>query len=383
MFNTSSIELSTVALRNNLRFIRKLLNPGVRLCSVVKGNAYGHGLAEFVRMAMNEGVDYFGVHAVEEAYQLKKHIPDVPDLFIMGAINDEGVDWAVQQQVEFSVFDFERLHTALEAAKRHNMPAIVHVEMETGMKRTGFDNSQIPELCEFLQSNSSHIVFQGLFTHFAGAENQANHFRITGQIDAYNRAKQQFSDLKLIPRYHHTSCSAGLLNYPETQGNMVRIGIIQYGFWPSRETHIRFCGETDNSPDLLKRIIRWKSQVMSVSEVGKGSFIGYGTSYLAHKRMKIAIIPIGYSHGYSRNLSNVGSVLIHGKVAQVVGTVNMNSLTVDITSIEEVKKGDEVVLIGRQNGKVITVNSFSEQSNLLNYELLARLPVFIPRVVTN
>ncbi|HEX5002011.1 MAG TPA: alanine racemase [Bacteroidia bacterium] len=382
MFNTSSIELSAGALRNNLRFIRKLLNPGVRLCSIVKGNAYGHGLAEFARMAMNEGVDYFGVHAAEEAYQLKKHIPDLPDLFIMGAIDDQGVDWAVGEGVEFSVFDFERLHTALEAAKRHNTPAIIHIEMETGMKRTGFDFSQIPELCEILQTNRTHLTFQGLFTHFAGAENQANHFRIIAQIEAYGRARQEFAERGFNPRYHHTSCSAGLLNYPETQGNMVRIGIIQYGFWPSRETHIRFCGDTDNSPDLLKRIIRWKSHVMSVSVVSKGSFIGYGTSYLAHKRMTIAIIPIGYSHGYSRNLSNVGSVLIHGKTAQVVGTVNMNSLTVDITAIENVKKGDEVVLIGRQNGKVITVNSFSEQSNLLNYELLARLPVFIPREVT-
>jgi len=161
----------------------------------------------------------------------------------------------------------------------------------------------------------------------------------------------------------------------------VRVGILQYGFWPNKETYIRFCNEVEDNNDVLKRVIRWTSAIMAVNSVKSGNFIGYGTSYFAQKDMKIGIIPVGYSHGYNRNLSNVGSVLISGKVAPIVGVVNMNSITVDLSNHPQAKKGDLVVLIGNQNNKSITVSSFSEQAHQLNYELLTRLPSKIPRTV--
>ncbi len=381
MFETSAIELSASSYRHNLRFINYRLKPGVRLCSVVKGNAYGHGLAEFVKMAMNAGVDYFAVHSAEEAFHLKQNVKDLPDLFIMGAMEESAVKWAIENDVEFAVFDNERLEKSLVYAKQTKKKAKVHIEVETGMKRTGFPSNDIPELCKWLKKNSAYITFQGMFTHFAGAESQANHFRITKQIDNFNFALKAFKAEKLEPRYHHSACSAALLNYPETQGNMVRVGILQYGYWPNKETHIRYCEESKSTPDLLRRIIRWTTKVMAVKDVSKGSFIGYGTAYLTHKNMKLAIVPIGYAHGYSRNLSNIGSVIINGNVCGVVGTINMNSLTVDVTLAGKVKAGDEVVLIGSQNGNTISVNSFSEQSHQLNYEMLTRLPMNIPRIV--
>lgn len=379
MFETSAIELSASALQNNLRFIKKIMNKGVRFCSVVKGNAYGHGFAQFVRMAMNEGVDYFAVYSAEEAFLLKEKVPEIPDLFIMGEIENEAIEWAIFNGIEFAVFDFKRLLTALYYAKKLNVKAKVHLEIETGMRRTGFDYRKIPEICEWLKINSDHIILQGVFTHFAGAENQANHFRISNQINNFELTRKIFESENLKPVYHHSTCSAALLNYPRTQGNMIRIGILQYGYWPNKETHTRFCGDKSNTPEILKRIIRWTSKVMEIKDVKKGCFIGYGTSFLAHKNMKLAVIPVGYSHGYSRNLSNVGWVLINGKQAMVTGTINMNCMSVDITNCGKVEKGDEVVLIGKQNGKLITVSSFSEQSNQLNYELLTRIHINIPR----
>lgn len=379
MFETSEIEISASALQSNLKFIRKQLKPGVRFCSVVKGNAYGHGLAEYVQLAMEFGVDYFAVHSADEAFKLVESLPKKPDLFIMGSIDDLALKWAIQNEIEFAVFDFNRLQLAIEFAKEVGKKAKIHVEIETGMKRTGFSASVLNELIFLIKENFDFLILQGLFTHFAGAESQANDFRIKEQKLQFDLALKQFGAQNLRPIYHHSACSAALINYPETQGNMVRVGILQYGFWPNSETHVRFCGDTEASPNPLKRIIRWKTSVMSIKEARKGSFVGYGTSFFAYKNMKLAIIPVGYSHGYNRNLSNVGSVLIHGKSAQVVGTINMNSLTVDVTSISDIIKGDEVVLIGKQNGKTIGVNSFSEQSQQLNYELLTRLPLSIPR----
>jgi alanine racemase len=380
MFETSVIENSTASLKNNLKFIRKQMKPGVRLCSVVKGNAYGHGLTKFVRMAMSLGVDYFGVHSADEAYHLKENLTTLPDIFIMGAIDNEAVDWAVENNIEFSVFDDSRFESALIAAKKHNISAKIHIEIETGMRRTGFNHEDIPWLINYLKEHSNEIILQGIFTHFAGAENQANHFRVKKQIENFNLSLEQFADENIKPKYFHTACSAALLNYPDAPGNMVRIGILQYGFWPNNETHIRFCGDSENNHDPLKRVIRWTSKVMAIKKVLKGCFVGYGTSFLAHKNMVLAIIPVGYAHGYSRNLSNAGSVLINGKLAPIVGTINMNSLTVDVTDLGKVSKNEEVVLIGKQNGKAITVNSFSEQSNQLNYEMLTRLPYNIPRI---
>ena len=381
MFESSSIELSTAALKNNLKFIRKRMNDGVRFCSVVKGNAYGHGIPEFVKMSMNLGVDYFAVHSADEAYLLVKNAEIIPDIFIMGAVEGEAIEWAIKNNIEFSVFDFQRLDETIKYANKLNIKAKIHIEIETGMVRTGFDIAEIPVVCEILNNNSENITFQGLFTHFAGAESQANHFRISKQIENFKLARKLFKAERLTPIYHHTSCSAALINYPESQGNMVRIGILQYGFWPNKETHIKFCGDRDKTPLLLKRIIKWKTFVMSIKEIKRGNFIGYGTSYLSLKNMRLAVIPVGYSHGYSRNLSNVGSVLIQGKVSKIIGTINMNSLTVSIPKTLKVSKGDEVILIGKQNDKSISVNSFSEQSNQLNYELLTRLPLNIPRVI--
>lgn len=381
MFNTSTLELSPSALKHNLRFIRKRMKKGVRLCSVIKGNAYGHGFCEYAGMSMALGIDYFGVHAADEAYFLYNNIENPPDLFIMGSAEGEAIEWAIDKGIEFTVFDFHRFEKALQYAKKRNKKAKVHLEMETGMRRTGFEKQDWNQLCELFKNNSEYLFLQGVFTHFAGAESQANHFRISRQIKEFDESLKVFESHNLQPVYHHTACSAVLLNYPESIGNMVRVGILQYGFMPNEETHIRFCGESEKNPDVLRRVIRWKTYVMAVKDVKKGSFVGYGTSYLAHKNMRLAVLPVGYSHGYSRSLSNLGSVLINGKLCPGVGTVNMNSLTVDVTKAGAVKPGDEVVLIGRQNKREITVNSFSEQSKLMNYELLTRLPASIPRIV--
>jgi len=382
MFNTSTIELSRNALISNLKFIKKRIKKDVRICSVIKGNAYGHGFKEFVELAIGCGVDYFGVHSAEEAYELKKHHGNSPfQIFIMGDAEGDALEWSIENDIEITVFDFHRLEKILQVSNRISKPARIHLELETGMRRTGFEPHTYQRLIDIFKSNRHSLFLQGLFTHFAGAESMANNFRISKQVLNFQQAIISFESNKLKPVYNHTACSAVLLNYPEAVGNLVRLGILQYGFWPNKETYIRYSGEKQRNVDPLRRIIRWTTRVMATKEVKKGSFVGYGTSFLAHHNMKIAVIPVGYSHGYGRNLSNLGAVLINGRFAPVVGIVNMNSTTVDISHIPGVDIGQEVVLIGRQKSKEITVQSFSEQVNQLNYELLTRLPASIPRII--
>lgn len=380
MFHPSTITIERSAYAANLDFLKRKLN-GARMCSVVKGNAYGHGLKPFVSMAMDAGVDYFGVYSADEAYGLIGSVQQRPDVFIMGMVEEDGLDWAVEQGVECCIQDRKRLERALSAAEKIGRPARMHIEIETGMHRTGFGADELPAVIELLKQRAKDVELIGLFTHFAGAESAVNDDRVGSQIARYASARGRFERAGLAPKYAHQACSAAAMNFPGTIGNMARIGIMQYGFWPNPETWFRYSATHDTNVDPLRRAISWKSRIMALTDVPTGGMIGYGTSCEAQRDMRVAVVPVGYAHGFDRGLSNTGRVLIRGHVARVTGIVNMNAISVDVTDIEGVEKGDEVVLIGRQGDQSISVASFSELSEQLNYGMLTRLPHDIPRTV--
>lgn len=382
-FESSTIEISRSALETNIKFLKQRIGSFPKYCSVVKGNAYGHGISEFVQLSIDCGINYFGVYSADEAYKITKQIANRPEIYIMGYVEKEAVEWAVNEGIECCIFDMQRLQAAIKYAKKSKKKARIHIELETGMNRTGFTDEEITAAGKLIAANAAHVEVKGACTHFAGAESMANNFRVSKQIDNFYKLMIIAGQAGIKPAYRHLACSAAVMNYPETISNMVRVGIMQYGFWPNDETFIRFIGDKERKNKIIKRLITWKCKVMSVKKVKKGQFIGYGTSYLAHNDMTVAFIPVGYAHGYSRNLSNTGKVLIHGAEAPVTGIVNMNALTVDITHIEGVEKGDEVVLIGTQKNKTVSVFSFSEMSHQLNYEMLTRLPQDIPRIIVD
>ena len=382
MHSTSYIELEKEALANNLDFLQDLFDSRVQISSVVKGNAYGHGVIEYVPMAESLGVNHFSVHSADEARSVldAKKKTDT-EVMIMGYIDNEDLKWAIENKISFFVFEFDRLIKAAEVAAALNKKALIHVELETGMNRTGFARSDLDILISLLKTNANHLDFVGLCTHFAGAESIANHLRVQHQKDQYNEMAEIFRKNGLEPKMKHTCCSAASIRLPDMHFDMVRIGILQYGFWPSREVFIEYLKGKNLKQDPLRRVISWKSWVMNTKSVEMGEFIGYGTTYLAQRDMTIAIIPIGYSHGFSRSLSNQGRVLINGYRVPVVGMVNMNNMAVDATEIPNVSKGDTVTLIGKEDEVEISVSSFGELSDQLNYELLTRLPSRIPRRV--
>lgn len=383
MFEGSRIELSKSALAANLQVIRGLLDHDTVLSSVIKGNAYGHGICEVVELLKAEGVTHYSVFNTEEAFAAFQLLESTDTLLVMGDVDGEALEWVIQNDIEFFVSDISRLEHAIEIARKLEKPAKVHLEFETGMNRTGLSIDHFKQAIELLKKNRNNVLFKGLCTHFAGAESVANYHRIQSQIRKYRRAQKYCRKQDLQPKQCHTSCSAGVLRYPKMNLDLVRVGILQYGHWPSTETYIEHLTKKKITEDPLRRVLTWKSSVMNTKSVKTGQFVGYGSSYLATSDIRIAIIPVGYAHGYSRTLSNQGHVLIQGKRAPVIGTINMNALTVDITKIPEADKGDEVVLIGQFGDEAVTVSSFGELSNQLNYELLTRLPSSIPRFVVN
>ena len=348
---------------------------------VLKANAYGHGIEDMVPLAEDFGVDHFSVFSTAEAMRAHKVKSPTTDLMIMGWIDDDYIEWAIMNDVSFFVFSRERLMAACKKAGELKKNARVHIELETGMHRTGFAKELLPQLVEDLKKHVTNVELEGLCTHFAGAEHMENFDRIRRQIRNFREMCNWLHEHGFEPRYHHAACSSGIVNFPETALDLVRIGIMSYGFWPSSESRMNYLLNHKLDEDPLKRILSWKSEVMSVNHVDEGEYISYGKSYLTNRRSKIATVPVGYGYGFSRNLSNNGHVLVGGKRVPVIGIVNMNEMVIDVTDVEDVSIGDEVTLIGSQQDRTITVSSFGDMNNSLNYELLSRLPTFIPRKV--
>ena len=381
MFHTSKIEISKSALIQNVNFLKNLYG-NTKFSSVVKGNAYGHGIEQYAALIESVGLNHFSVFSADEALRVINCTQHKPTVMIMGMIDNEELEWAIQNDVEFYVFEHDRLDAAIKVAKKVGKKAKIHIEVETGMNRTGYTKEELEYSLEVILQNLAYVEVKGLCTHFAGAESISNHIRVQNQKKVYKKAIKWLQSKNVPVQSYHSTCSAASIRMPEMRMDLVRVGILQYGFWPSKEIFIEHVIKKNQFEDPLKRLITWKSVVMSTKNVKTGEFVGYGNSFLAQTDMKIATVPIGYSHGYARSLSNMGRVLVQGHRVAVVGLINMNALVLDITEVPHVSKGAEVVLIGKQGDLDISVSSFSELSDQLNYELLTRLPADIPRIIT-
>ncbi|MBI1193339.1 MAG: alanine racemase [Bacteroidetes bacterium] len=383
MFDPSYIELDFDHLKSNREFLASLCKKPCELSMVVKGNAYGHGVREMVAMAAQCGVRHFSVYSADEAVEVFEAADSRPEIMIMGSIDNDAIGWAIHNNISIYIFDHERLERAINIAKGLKTKVRVHLELETGMNRTGMDQKGLNKALERVKANAEYVQLVGTCTHLAGAENRQNFERIRNQIKTFNALRQQFVQHQVDPGTIHTSCSAGLLNFPEYNFDRVRSGILHYGFWPNDQTREAFLQRTGLEQSPLKRVISWKSHIMAIQDVQQNEWIGYGETYRAPRNLRIAVVPVGYSHGFDRSLSNRGSVLVRGHSAPVAGIVNMNCISVDVTDCRGAAPGDEVVLIGKQGESEITVSSFSESLHVLNYELLTRLPRSIPRKIVN
>lgn len=382
MTSTSSIEIINRALENNIAFLKSILTTETRISAVIKGNAYGHGINVMVPALENLGIDHFSVYSSPEAKEALKARKNNSVIMIMGFIYDADFEWIIKHKIEFYITDIYHLNKAIEVSKKLNKKAIIHLDIETGMHRTGLSLKELKKVIPIIKENNAYLKIKGVTSHFAGAESIANHTRIKKQFSIFKKRIKFLNEHEIYPEIRHIASSAATINYPETRLDLVRTGILVYGYWPTKETFIHYVHRRKDKSDPLDRALRWKSTVVSTQDVPEGEFIGYGLSFQAQYKMKIMVIPVGYCNGYSRSLSNNGHVLVHGQSAPVIGSVNMNMLICDITNIPKVKPGDDVVLIGKQEDNEISFASFAEMNKAMNYEILARLPENIKRKLT-
>ena len=356
------LEIRPEALRHNVNAVMERLPKGTGCCLVVKANAYGHG-AEEIALALEEQVDFFALATVTEALELRAAGIKKP-LLVLGHIWAEDYEEAIRREIRFNIFREEDAEALSAKAEALGKKAYVHLKLDSGMHRLGFPPTEESAQAMLRISRLPGIEVEGLFTHFAKAD-EADLTAAYAQLVSYCNFRTRLGQLGLAPRICHVANSAASMVMPEAALDMVRLGIVAYGVDP--------CAVPADPPFVLEPVLSLKSHVSFVKDVEAGAGISYGYTYMAPKPCRIATVPVGYADGYSRQLSNKGEVLIHGRRAPIRGRVCMDQLMVDVTDIPDVKEGDTVTLIGRDGDEEITVTELEAKSGILSYELLCGL----------
>lgn len=359
------------AICHNMEAMHKKLAKGTKMFAVIKTDGYGHGAVEIAREI--EGLDYlfgFCVATVEEALILRRHGINKP-ILILGYTFEDQYEDIILHDIRPAVFTMEMAKRFSDTASRLNRDVNIHIKIDTGMSRIGMQvNEESAKLIAQIAA-LPHIIVEGMFTHFAKADEydkaSANH-----QITLFKQMIALTEKEGVAIPYKHCSNSAGIVELPAANMDIVRAGITLYGLWPS--------DEVDQSKIDLEPVLELKSKIAFVKTLEAGREISYGGTYTTAKEERIATIPVGYGDGYPRGLSNKGYVLIHGKKAPIRGRVCMDQFMVDVTDIPEAETGDVVTLIGMDGTQRISMEELGDLSGRFNYELACDLGKRIPRV---
>lgn len=362
------IEVDLKALRNNLKAVKKYLGPKVKIVATIKQSAYGHGLLPIARELAGQGVDFFGLGSIEEAIALRRD-GFAGSLLILSAVLDEFVDRFINYNITATVVDLGFASKLNKAAERAGKIMPVHVKIDTGMGRLGLHYGQADTFVKKL-STFKNLSLEGIYTHFPVADTDS---RFTNrQIGIFNNFIRQLAKEKITFKYCHCANSIGILKYPNAHFNMVRPGLILYGVEPARSLSLK-----------VEPVLSLKSKVIFVKRIDKGMSVSYGRNYIAKGTRNIATVAAGYADGYPWALSNKGKVIIGECLFNIAGRVCMDHIMVDLAKRDDIKTGDEVILIGESKFKKINAESLAKAANTIPYEIISRLSLQIPRIYKN
>ena len=353
---TSWLEINLHTLARNYRILKAQLGPAASIASIVKANAYGHGVKNVVSVAVQEGVSMFGVATLQEAIELREAFDDIT-IMVLDVNFTQDASCILEYNLQPIVYTHEMLNALNEAAKTQGRTVSVHLKIDTGMGRVGvWHEDAVNFITQALDYD--YINISGICSHFAVAESDFS-FSLA-QWEAFTFIVEHFKNKGIVFPYYHLSNSAGTFVAGLPVYNLVRLGIMTYGIMPRRH----------NANGLgLEPILSWRTRVIYCKEVPQGRSIGYGCTYVTPHKTHVATVPIGYADGYLRSLSNKGVVLIDGKRCNVVGRVAMDHIMVDVGPEKPVDVGAEVTLIGRQKGDVISCEELSELAGTIPYEI--------------
>lgn len=359
----SWIEIDLAQFRKNIAIVRGVIGKSL-YCLPVKANAYGHGLIKIGQEAEAAGVDYLGVAHLREGIELRKAGVTIP-ILVFGAIHEDQIGELIYHNLEFSISSQFKADLVAAKCKLKNLRCRVHLEVDTGMQRTGVRSKTALSLFEHVKKLEG-IEVVGIYSHLATADVPNDPFAMK-QISAFNSLLENrvFQGSNLI---RHIGNSGGVSHYGESHLDMVRPSLLTFGY-------------TNVIPGI-KPCFSLKSRVSFFKVVEKGEGISYGHSYVTPKRTRIVTVPIGYGDGYLRMLSNRASVLIRGQRFPIVGAICMDQFMVDIGDAE-VYVGDEVVLIGKQGNQEIPLTEIAHLCQTIPYEILCLFNNRLPRIYSH
>jgi alanine racemase len=361
----AEIDLSAIAY--NLKQIKNKVAPA-KIMAVVKANGYGHGMVEVARTAIEQGVSYLGVALVEEGEQLRQSGIQAP-ILVFGGIVPTKSSMFIDNYLDATVTNSNAAEVLSKAANAAGKKVRVHIKVDTGMGRVGVDWHQAAQLIEKIVS-IHELDLVGVYTHYATSDERDKTYTKI-QLQRFQHVLDQVHQAGIHIPIVHTANSGAILDLPETYFDMVRPGVMMYGYYPSAET-------SESVP--IRSSMTLKTRVLQVSEIEPGMSVSYGRKFIAKEKTRIATLPIGYADGYNRLLTNCGEVLIRGKKYSIVGRVCMDLVMVDIGVNSQVCEGDEVVLLGRQGNEEVSIYSICLKLHTIPYEVTCWVSKRVPRI---
>lgn len=365
----AKIDLDAIAY--NMEQMKQNIRPETKVMAVIKADGYGHGAVQIAEMMERWNYIWgFAVATLDEAVVLRTEGIQKP-ILVLGCVFPDQYMEMLKHEIRMNIYTEEMAESISRMAAREGKTAYMHIKLDTGMSRLGFGiNEQSAETIKRI-SKMPNVNMEGIFTHFTKADEKDKSFT-KKQIQEFVWMTERLKEKNVRFTYEHCSNSAGIIDVPEANFDIVRAGISTYGLYPSEEV--------DKTNVKLKPALALKSHVAFVKEIESGTPVSYGGTFVAKEKMKIATIPVGYADGYPRSLSNKGYVLIRGKKAPILGRVCMDQFMVDVTQIEGVSFGDKVTMIGKDGNEILPVEVLSELSGRINYEFVCDLGKRIPRV---
>ncbi len=361
------VELDRGAIKQNYDTFRGMVKKPTRLMSVVKSNAYGHGLVLFAKEVTRLGIDALGVDSFEEALELRA-AGIKKTIMVFGYTSPAYFKEAVSKNVAVTISSVN----SLQALSKVKGKLRIHIKADTGLSRQGFLPEQKDEVIKILKKNKNLIV-EGLYSHFAIAEDPRGKEYTDKQVAEFQKWCDAFHDAGFDPIRHICATSSTMM-YHEYHFDMVRVGIGMYGLWPSKETK-----EVVGKKYKLTPVLSWRAIISEIKNISKNTGVGYDLTEILKRDSKIAIVPVGYWHGYPRLLGRKGTLDVKGTKTKIVGTVSMDMIMVDVTDVKGILPLDEVSIIGGENKHWAEADMLAQDADTINYEIVTRINPIIKR----
>lgn len=362
-------EVDLKAIENNIKEIKRVAKDK-EIIAVVKADAYGHGALDVVPVLLKNGADRLAVAVITEAIELREAGINVP-ILILGYTPISFADDIINYDIEQTVFDLNYAKELSKAALRLGKKAKIHISLDTGMGRIGFipNEESINSIEEI--SKLDGIEITGMFTHFSTAD-EADKNYTREQFEKYKWTVDQLEKRDINVGIKHVANSATIIDLEEYYYDAIRPGIILYGYYPSNEVN--------KEKIKIRPALTLKSHVIHLKEVKEGTYISYGRKYVTKGIEKIATLPIGYADGYTRLLSGKVKVIINNKLVPVVGRICMDQCMVNVSELDSVKVGDEVILLGETENCKYNADDIAKEIDTISYEILCMIGKRVPRV---